>query len=376
MQGQKHIKCDGHFSYLPNDLCPVIAVRCIKWNNVMKKQRGVNMKVVTTISQVGVRSHLMRRDNQENGSNEASSYIVGDHIKSTQNTVEEIRNVAANTQWYGKLATMEYEKIQEYIDLGLCISPVRSDWLACRFCGRDGSVAELTGSKVIKKHFTQQKIHKPIVFPNLPPDKDTEILENLVREDLKHDDNSHKWVVSTSTSSILCSPLQSLTLACFGIDMQIWLIALADVLIHSQKYKAQWPSSVNALRILLGQLVVHSIFYLGNAGLELRPLLNAISMCPPSSDTIRVQMTHHCETLYKHQYRGLICKGLTLMSESILNNHCGLNTDYVPETPIQNLWFVFLMAVFMNEYFRFRYQKTRVVPVYWKNHHNSNGIRL
>ena len=142
-------------------------------------------------------------------------------------------------------------------------------------------------------------------------------MENLVPEDLKYDDNSHKWVVSTSTSTISGYPLQSLTLFYFGIDIQRWLIAIADVLIQSQGCWAQWPYSVNALRTVPGQLVVHSTSYLGDAGIELCSLLNAISMCPPSSEIIEVQTTHHCEKLCKHQYRGLICNVLTLMSKSI-----------------------------------------------------------
>ena len=124
------------------------------------------------------------------------------------------------------------------------------------------------------------------------------------------------------------------------------------MLIHSQGCRSQWPYSVNALRTVPGQLVRHSPSYLGKGSLELYSLLNAISMCPPSSKTIEVQTTHDCEKLWKHEYRGLICNVLTVISKSILKYHNSWTT-----TPIQNLWFVFNMAVFMNQYFSHRGQK-------------------
>ena len=93
-------------------------------------------------------------------------------------------------------------------------------------------------------------------------------------------------------------------------------------------------------------------------------------MCPPSSKTTEVQTTHHCQKLCKHEYCGLICNVLTVMSKSILNYHNSWTT-----TPTRNLWFVFNTAVFMNQYFRHHCQKTRVVSIYWKNVRHSHILK-
>ena len=93
-------------------------------------------------------------------------------------------------------------------------------------------------------------------------------------------------------------------------------------------------------------------------------------MCPPSSKTIGVQTVHDVEKVWKHEYRGMICNILTVISKSILSSH----NSWSPP-PIQNLWFVFNMAVFMNQYFMHRCQDARVVPVYWKNGGHSHILK-
>ena len=222
-----------------------------------------------------------------------------------------------------------------------------------------------------KKHFEDGPLHQPIALPFAPPDKDTEILENLVRQELLYDDNSHRWVVSKGTSTSSRNSRQSLTLLYFGIDIQRWLIAIADVLIHSHGCRSQWPYSVKALRTVPGQIVRHSPSYLGKKrNLELYSVLNAISMCPPSSKTIEVPTAHDVEKVKKHEYRGMVSNILTVISKSILSSH----NSWSPP-PIQNLWFVFNMAVFMNQYFMHRCQDARVVPVYWKNVGHSHILK-
>ena len=160
----------------------------------------------------------------------------------------EIRNMASSGSWYSKFGSLDFEKIQDWINEGLCISPVRSDYLGCQFCGQDGSFLELPSYKSISRHFTPGPLHQPIALPFAPPDKDREILGNLVWQELRYDDNSHKWVVSKGTSTSSRNSRQSLPLLYFGIDIQRWLIAIADVLIHSHGCRSQWPYSVKALR--------------------------------------------------------------------------------------------------------------------------------
>ena len=62
--GKRSIMCDGHMSFMPNNRSPVIAVRCLKWINTMSSARGVNIDVVTRVSRLGLRTHLMAKNSQ------------------------------------------------------------------------------------------------------------------------------------------------------------------------------------------------------------------------------------------------------------------------------------------------------------------------
>ena len=229
----------------------------------MRSSRGVNIDAVTRVSKVGLRRHLMSKNSEGEKDNKATSNIVGEHLKAKANTVAEIRNMASSGSLYFKFGSLDFEKIQDWINEGLCISPVRSDYLGCQFCGQDGSFLELGSYKNIKSHFEEGPLHQPIALPFAPPDKDTEILEKLVRQELLYDDNSHRWVVSKGTSTSSRNSRQSLPLLYFGIDIQRWLIAIVDVLIHSHGCRSQWPYSVKVLRTVPGQIVGHSPSYLG-----------------------------------------------------------------------------------------------------------------
>ena len=177
-----------------------------------------------------------------------------------------------------------------------------------------------------------------------------------------YDDNLHKWVTLSGPSHPSGQTFQSHSLLYFGIDVQRWLLAVADVLIHSHRCSSQWPYTVRELHTVPRQLVPHSPRYLGqNRSLELYSLLNAISMWPPSSETIDVPTADGCEKLKKHQYRGLLCNVLTLMSKNILQAH-----NRWTSPPIQDLWFLFSVAVFMNKYFSKCCQQARVIFNYCK----------
>ena len=91
---------------------------------------------------------------------------------------------------------------------------------------------------------------------------------------------------------------------------------------------------------------------------------------PPSSKTIEVPTAHDVEKVKRREYRGMVSSILTAISTTILKSH---NSGSPP--PIQNLWFVFNMAVFMNQYFTDCDQDARVVPVYWKNDGHSHMLK-
>ena len=99
----------------------------------------------------------------------------------------EIKIMASKASSYGKFATMDFEKMHRWINQGLCISPVKTVWLGCPFCGQDGSLHELHSYQSISKHLRQGLLHHPILLPIAHPDEDKKILDKLIC-----DDNSHR----------------------------------------------------------------------------------------------------------------------------------------------------------------------------------------
>ena len=257
---------------------------------------------------------------------------------------------------------MDFEQIQDWINGGLCISPQDPNTFICKFCpGQNRPFCWLGGLPSIKRHF-KQGIHCPSELPIAPPDENTQFLENFVRKELVYDDNLRKWVTVEGAVRPSDYPFTSHSLLYFGVDVQRWLVAVADVLIHSRHCSHQWPYTVKDLCIVPRQLVSHSPRYVGKKqNLELYALLNMICTHHPSEVTINVPTADGYETLEKKDYRGLLCKVLCQMTRNILQ--C---TNKFGDPPIHDLWFLTNIAVLMNQYFCNCHDEARVLFIYCK----------